>query len=119
MLGHGRLDASVGINIVGLKWVFWVKKYALGKIVRYKACLVAQGFSQVPRINYFDTFAPVTHLASIHTVLSVATVEDFQIYQIGIKSAYLNSVLKDNEVIYMYQAPDYMAANKTAKVYCL
>ncbi len=46
-------------NIVGSKWVFHLKKDAAGNMVRYKACLMAQGFSQVPGVDYFDTFTPV------------------------------------------------------------
>jgi len=60
------------INIIGSKWVYKAKKDAAGNIVRYKARLVAQGFSQVPGIDYFDTFVPVTKLASIWTVLAIA-----------------------------------------------
>ena len=52
------------MNIVGSKWVCCVKKDAVGNVVRYKARLVAQGFSQVPGVDYFNTFAPVTKLAS-------------------------------------------------------
>ena len=54
-------------NIVGSKWVFCAKKDAAGNIVRYKAHLVAQGFSQVLGVDYFDTFAPVARLALIRT----------------------------------------------------
>ena len=59
--------SPAGANIVGSKWVLRAKKDAAGKVVRYKARLVAQGFSQVPRpgVDYFDTFAPVAHFASI------------------------------------------------------
>jgi hypothetical protein len=52
-------------NIVGSKWVFRAKKDAAGNIIRHKARLVAQGFSQVPGVDYFDTYAPVARLASI------------------------------------------------------
>ena len=52
-------------NVVGLKWVFKAKKNATSAIVQHRACLVAQGFSQVPGVNYFDMFAPIAHLASI------------------------------------------------------
>ena len=84
-----------------LKWVFHAKKDAAGNVVHYKAWLVAQGFSQVPSIKYFNTFTPVAHLASICAVLTVAAVNDYEIHQIDIKGAYLNGILTASEVIYM------------------
>ena len=63
------VDAPGGANVVGSKWVFRIKKNAGGNAVHFKARLVAQGFSQVPGIDYFDTFAPVAQLASIRAVL--------------------------------------------------
>ena len=54
-----------GVNIVGSKWVFKAKKDAEGNVAHKKARLVAQGFSQIPGIDYFDTYAPVARLASI------------------------------------------------------
>jgi hypothetical protein len=110
------VDAPDGINIVGSKWVFRVKKDAAGKIVRYKARLVAQGFSQVPGVDYFDTFAPVARLSSIRAVLAIAAIEDFEIHQIDIKGAYLNGILTPNEVIYMKQPPGYPLSNSPGKV---
>ena len=59
---------------MGLKWVFHTKKDVAGNVVRYKAWLVAQGFSQISGINYFNTFALVAHLASIQTILIIAAV---------------------------------------------
>ena len=82
--------APAGANIIGSKWVFRAKKDAAGVVVQYKARLVAQGFSQVPGVDYFDTFAPVARLASIRTVLAIAAAENLKIYQIDIKGAYLN-----------------------------
>ena len=101
------VDAPEGVNIVGSKWVFRAKKDAAGNIVRYKARLVAQGFSQVPGVDYFDTFAPVARLASIRTVLAFAAAEDYETGQIDIKGAYLNGKLTEDEVIYMKQPPGY------------
>ena len=89
------------------KWVFKAKKDATGSVVCYKAQLVAQGFSQVLGVDYFDTFAPVTHLASIRTVLAFAAAEDYEMGQIDIKSAYLNGELTNDKVIFMKQAPRY------------
>ena len=83
------------------------EKDAAGNVVRHKACLVTQGFSQVPGVNYFNTYAPVTKLASIRTVLALAARLDLELHQIDIKGAYLNSELNDEETIYMRQPPGY------------
>jgi len=89
------------VNIIKSKWIYKAKKDAAGNIVHYKAWLIAQGFFQVPCIDYFDTFAPVSKLASIRTVLAIAAARDFEIHQIDIKDTYLNGKLNQNEVIYM------------------
>ena len=69
------VDAPKGANIIGSRWVFWAKNNAAGNVVCYKARLVAQGFLQVPGVDYFDTFAPVTCLSSIQAVLAIAAVK--------------------------------------------
>jgi len=110
------VDALPDANIVGLKWVFRAKKDTAGNVVRYKARLVAQGFSQVPGVNYFDTFTPVARLASIRTVLAMAAVHDLELHQVDIKGAYLNGKLTNDEVIYMKQPPNYPAPNSKGQV---
>ena len=101
MLGDTRtwelVDSPNNVNVVGLKWVFKAKKDAAGNVVHYKACLIAQGFSQVPGINYFDTFVPVAKLASICTVLAIATACNMEIHQINIKGAFLNGKINNDE----------------------
>jgi hypothetical protein len=110
------VDSPTGANIVGSKWVFRAKKDAAGNVVRYKARLVAQGFSQVPGVDYFDTFAPVARLASIRAVLAMAAVNDYEIHQIDIKGAYLNGKLTSEETIFMKQPPGYAAEGLETKV---
>ncbi len=92
---------------MGSKWVFRIKKDAEGGIVKFKARLVAQGFSQVPGIDYFDTYAPVARLASIRSILAMAAALDLELHQVDIKGAYLNGKLTDKEIIYMRQPPGY------------
>ena len=58
-------DAPNNANVVGSKWVFHAKKDATRVIVCYKACLITQGFSQAPGVNYFDMFTPMAKLTSI------------------------------------------------------
>ena len=106
------VDEPRDVNVVGSKWVCKAKKDASGSIIRYKVHLVAQGFSQVPGVDYFNTFTPVARLASICTVLVFAAAEDYETGQINIKSAYLNGELTDEEVIYMKQAPGYKVSGE-------
>jgi len=83
----------------------------VGNVIHYKVHLVAQGFSQVPGIDYFDTFMPVAKLAAIHSVLAMAAADDMEMHQIDIKGAYLNGELTNREVIYMSQPPSYHIPN--------
>jgi hypothetical protein len=55
-------DLPEGANLVGSKWVFHIKKDTTSCVVRYKAQLVVQGFSQVKGVDYFDTYTPVAKL---------------------------------------------------------
>ena len=112
-------EAPVGSNIIGSKWVFRAKKDAACNVIHYKARLVAQGFSQVPGVNYFDMFALVAKLAAIHLVLMMAATDDMEMHQIDIKGAYLNGELTNREVIYMLQPPGYHAPNSPHLVCCL
>lgn len=59
------MDAPKGVNIVGCRWTYIVKRDASGNIVWYKAQLVTQGFSQVEGINFFNMYAPVAKMATI------------------------------------------------------
>lgn len=112
------VEPPPGANIVGSKWVFKAKKDADGNIARKKARLVAQGFSQVPGIDYFDTYAPVARLASIRTVLALAAREGMELHQVDIKGAYLNGELTEDEVIYMRQPPGYASRDHPTSYVC-
>ena len=105
-----------GANVVGSKWVFRIKHNASGRVVRYKARLVAQGFSQVEGVDYFDTYTLVARLASLRTILALAARLDLELHQIDIKGAYLNGELTNEERIYMRQPPGYPYPNATGRV---
>ena len=109
-------DLPEGADLVGSKWVFRIKKDASGRVVRYKARLVAQGFSQVEEVDYFDTYAPVAKLSSLRTILALAARLDLELDQIDIKGAYLNGELTDDEIIYMRQPPGYPYPNANGRV---
>src|SRR6202522_2421061 len=84
---------------------FRLKKDAEGRVVKWKARLVARGFTQVYGVDYFETFAPVARLVSIRTILAIATRNNWEIDMFDFHSAYLNGVLDDDEIIYMEQPP--------------
>ena len=112
-------EAPDGANIIGSKWVFHAKKNTAGIVICYKACLVTQGFLQVPGVDYFNTIAPVAKPASIHTVLTIAAADDLEMHQIDIKGTYLNGILTSCKVIYMQQPPGYHNPSQPKLICCL
>jgi hypothetical protein len=68
------------VNVTGTKWVFKNKQGEDGEIVRNKALLVAQGFSQVEGLDFGETFAPVARLEAIRILLAFATSKGFNLY---------------------------------------
>jgi len=87
--------------------------------IRGGARLVAQGFTQIEGVNYYDTYAPVAKLASFRTILAIAARLDLELHQIDIKGAYLNGELTPQEVIYMRQPPGFAYPNSTGQVFQL
>ncbi|WKA03443.1 hypothetical protein VitviT2T_021550 [Vitis vinifera] len=80
-----------------------------GIIVRNKARLVAQGFNQEEGIDYEETFAPVARLEAIRMLLAFACFKDFVLYQMDVKSAFLNGFI--NEEVYVEQPPGFQSFN--------
>ncbi len=99
------VDQPTNANVVSSKWVFRIKKNAAGEIEKYKARLVARGFTQVHGVDYDETYAPVARLASFRLVLAMANQNGWPADSFDFDSAYLNSVLPDDEVIYLEQPP--------------
>jgi hypothetical protein len=83
--------------------VFRNKQDDQGVVVRNKARLVAKGFSQVEALDFEETFAPVARLEAIHILLAYASHHDMKLYQMDVKSAFLNSFI--NELVYVEQPP--------------
>ncbi|GJT70769.1 retrovirus-related pol polyprotein from transposon TNT 1-94 [Tanacetum coccineum] len=87
------------------KKVFKNKKDELGTVIRNKARLVTQGFSQEEEINYDETFAPVARMEAIRFFLAFAIYMNFKVFQLDVKSAFLNGKLK--EEVYVKQPPGF------------
>jgi hypothetical protein len=104
-------------NVVGTKWVFCNKQYEHGVVTWNKAQLVAKGYSQVEGLDFDETYAPVARLESIHILLAYATNHGFKLYQMDMKSAFLNGPIK--EEIYVEQPPDFEDSEYPNHVYIL
>lgn len=88
-----------GRKPITCKWVFKVKKGEDGAPDRYKARLVARGFTQRYGYDYAETYAPVARMDTVRAVLSVANQERLQVHQLDVKTAFLNGTIQ--EEIYM------------------
>ena len=82
-------------NIIGTKWIYRNKQDENGLVVRNKARLVAQGYAQVEGIDFGETFAPVARLEAIRIFLAYANHHDITLYQMDVKSAFLNGKLEE------------------------
>jgi hypothetical protein len=92
-------------NIVVTKWVFRNKQDEHGVVTRNKARLVAKGYSQVEGLDFKETFALIARLESIHILLAYATHYNFKLYQMHVKSAFLNGPIKVE--VYVEQSPSF------------
>lgn len=104
-------------TIIGTKWVYRNKFDEAGTITRNKARLVAQGYRQEEGIDYDETFAPVARLEAIRIFLAYAAYKNFKVYQMDVKSAFLNGKL--NEEVYVKQPPGFEDAKHPEYVYKL
>ena len=90
-----------GQNIVGSRWVLKVKRDENGSVDRFKARLVAQGYSQVRGVDYDEVFSPVARNTSVRSLLALANAHDLEVHQMDVKTAFLNGSLDCD--IYMSQ----------------
>lgn len=108
------VDLPPGKRAIGCKWVFTRKRNSNGQVQRYKARLVAQGFSQRYGTDYYEVFAPVVRQATFRTLMSVAAKRKMMVKQFDVKTAFLHGQLE--EEIFMKQPPGFAVKNAENKV---
>ena len=92
-----------GVHVIGSKWLLKKKFLPDGSVERYKARLVARGFTQQHGIDYNDTYSPVLGMASFRTLVALAAAYNLPLHHVDIKTAFLHGHL--DEEVYMYQPP--------------
>jgi hypothetical protein len=97
--------------------VFRNKHNEDGLVVRNKARLVAQGYTQIEGLDFGETFAPVARLEAIHILLAYACAHNIKLYQMDVKSAFLNG--KISELVYVEQPPGFEDPKRPNHVYKL
>jgi hypothetical protein len=102
---------------IGTKWIWKNKEGENGMVVRNKSRLVAQGYSQKEGIDYEETFAPVARLEATRILLAFAAAKGFQLFQMDVKSAFLNGVIE--EEVYVKQPPGFESEKYPHRVYRL
>ena len=102
----GIVPLPKGRKLIRCKWIYRSKYASDGSVERLKERSVAKGFSQVEGIDYNETFSHVAKMNSIHLVLSLAALNNWEVHQMDVKSSFLHGDLQ--EEIYMEQPLGYV-----------
>lgn len=104
------VDLPAGKKAIGCKWLFKTKVDEKGNVVRYKARIVAQGFTQKYGVDYDEVFAPVAKQVTFRSLLTIASQRKMFVKHVDVKTAYLNGKLE--ETIYMRQPEGYVTGSE-------
>ncbi|GJX03824.1 retrovirus-related pol polyprotein from transposon TNT 1-94 [Tanacetum coccineum] len=111
------VDKPFGKMIIKLKWLWKNKKDEDQTVIRNKARLVAKGYAQEEGIDFEESFAPVARLEAVRIFVAYAAHKSFPIYQMDVKTAFLNGPLK--EEVYVAQPEGFVDPDHPEKVYLL
>ena len=96
-------------NVIGTKWIFKNKLNENGEVIRNKARLVCKVYAQQEGIDFEETFAPVARLEAIRMFLALSSFQKFKVFQMDVKSAFLNGDLE--EEVYIEQPDGFILGN--------
>nr|GEU43872.1 retrotransposon protein, putative, unclassified [Tanacetum cinerariifolium] len=116
-LTHELVDKPFGKTVIRLKWLWKNKKDEDQTVIRNKARLVAKGYAQEEGIDFKESFTPVAHLEAVRIFITYAAHKSFPIYQMDVKTAFLNGPLK--EEVYVAQPDGFVDLDHPEKVYRL
>ena len=108
------VDLPPRLKAIGNKWVLKIKRKADGSIDKYKARLMAKGFTQQEDIDYDETFSLVVRVASIRLIPTIVAQLDLELYHMDVKTAFLNGELDEEN--YMSQPMGFKVKEQECKV---
>nr|GEU70148.1 retrovirus-related Pol polyprotein from transposon TNT 1-94 [Tanacetum cinerariifolium] len=115
--GDEAIPRPEGKSVIKTKWIFKNKKDERSLVIRNKARLVAVGYSQQEGIDYDETFAPVARIEAIRLFLAYAAHKDFTVFQIDVKTSFLNGIIK--EEVYVGQPLGFVSKQYPDHIYAL
>ena len=111
------VDRPTHKKTIGVKWVYRTKLNPDGSVNKHKARLVVKGYAQMFDVDFSETFTPIARLDTIRMLLALAAEKGWKIYQLDVKSAFLNGYLE--EEIFVEQLEGFVVKGKEDKVYQL
>ena len=87
------VDVPKDKDVINVKWIYKTKQDVDGNVQKHKERMVVRGFTHQPNIDFNETFAPVSRMDTIRTVLAIAVQNKWHVYQMDVKSAFLNGYL--------------------------
>jgi len=111
------MELPEGAKVIGVKWIFKTKLNEKGEVEKFKARLVAKGYHQEHGVDFYEVFAPVARWDTIRMILALAAENEWKVYQLDVKSAFLHGELQED--VYIEQPKGFEIRNGAEKVYKL
>ena len=109
------VELPKGVKPIGWKWILKTKRDSKGYVERYKACLVAKGFTQNEGIDYKETFSPISSKDSFKIIMTLVAHYDLNLHQMNVKTTFLNGDIE--ETIYIMQ-PENFESEESKHLVC-
>ena len=109
------VDVPKEKDVISIKWFYKTKQDANGNLQKHKERMVTRGFTQQPSIDFNETFAPVRHMDTIRTVMSIAAQNKWFVYQMDVKSEFISGYME--EEVYVEQPQGYDVPGQEHTVY--
>ena len=107
-------DLPPGRKCIGCKWVYHIKRNANNEFERFRARIVAKGFSQILHIDFEKTYAPVVRIDSIRQLFAIAAFYNLHMIHADVKTAFING--ESDVELYLQQIPGFVDKEYPNKV---